>query len=523
MKIKRLTAGLAVAAMAATFFAAAPVLSAQAAPGDQPTAPAGFLATRTANLTDGPNTNVPILDAGVAYGGQPNPINIASLINTGAPTTSIASFVASNQAFSLVYGSSSVIPAWPCIVANSYIIDPQTGAQLLPTDKRYGSISCDAFGDLIYTPSLAMGANGPVVIKIYYEIVGWVDTSWSATPPTATSARFSPWVSGTISVTVKNKPASSGCAYDGQAGCLTADLQAFAKKDGPASAKINVITPNVLFTDKNGNPTGFVTGDGNWGLVFVDKASSIDQSISSTTLMSWANYTLGKKGDSITFTLPKTQYNWSGTVSYLFQLAPFVCDANGQVTSDGNYACMDQAETGLATFIVHPTLTAPDDIYSDQGAKVTVPLLGANALPIIGTAPFQDASCTFADTKSKTTLSGVGSISNPGGSKNPVFTPVADFVGDVTLSCTVADKWDPISNAVDVVIHVGTPAPTATTPVPAAPATPSCNTDSNGKCILSVTGGSLAAPMSSGLAAVVLLVAAGAGILVVRRRTSLAG
>jgi len=512
MKIKRLTAGLAVAAMAATFFAAAPVLSAQAAPGDQPATPIGFLATRAVS-----DPITPILDAGVVYGGQPNKISIASLINAGDPGESIAAFSTGWSTFGVQYGSPVVIPTWPCITANSRLIDPQTGAQLLPTDKRYGTISCDAFGNLIYTPSLAMGANGPVVIKIYYEIVGWVATSWAADP--AANATLSPWVSGTISVTVQNKPASSGCAYDDQAQCLTADLQAFAKKDGPASAKINVITPNVLFTDKNGNTTGFVTGDENWGLVLVDKASSIDQSISSTTLMGWASYTQGKKGDSITFTLPKTQYNWSGTVSYLFELAPFICDANGNVTSDGNYACMNQAQTGLATFIVHPTLTAPDDITSDQGAKVTVPLLGANALPIIGTAPFQDASCTFADTKSKTTLSGVGSISNPGGSKNPVFTPVADFVGDVTLTCTVADKWDPISNPVDVVIHVGTPAP-----APVAPATtpaPACD-NANGKCVLSVTGGSLAAPMSSGLAAVVLLVAAGAGILVVRRRTALA-
>jgi hypothetical protein len=69
-----------------------------------------------------------------------------------------------------------------------------------------------------------------------------------------------------------------------------------------------------------------------------------------------------------------------------------------------------------------------------------------------------------------------------------------------------------------VTIQVG-----AVAPAPAAPAAPACgsNCDSNGKLVS--TGGSLAAPMSSGLAAVVLLVAAGAGILVVRRRTALAG
>jgi len=282
---------------------------------------------------------------------------------------------------------------------------------------------------------------------------------------------------------------------------LTADVQAYAKKAKATSVTVELLTPNALKPDK----TGFVTGNGIWGLAAINNPDSNDKTLSYDTLMSAISFTFGANSSTVTFTPPAP--NWSGTVTYEYVLASYATGVADKTS----------LHTGLLTFTVHPTLTAQDPIVSDQGVAVSVPVISQ---PPIGSAAFANAKCVFASSKSKTTLTDVGTISNKS-SKDPVFTPNADFVGSTDLSCTVQDKWGITSNTITVTIQVGAAAPA----VPAAPTTaaPSCTTAgcSDGKLVS--TGGSLATPMSSGLAAVVLLVAAGAGILVVRRRTSLAG
>jgi len=499
MKIKKLTAVFAVAAMAAGFSLASPMLSAQAAPTTNP------VPDQIADITY-PGS----LPAGSTLG----PVDIAGLIgsDTTAASSPVTWFNGIQYPFSDYNTPLTTVDGWHdgwnCASVDVY--DPSTGAP----NKNLGSAYCQN-NQLYYVPNPVMGNKGDIIVWLHYELD--LVPNAHANSTLASTMKF-PAIQGIIKVTVTQPIDTSICAGGYSAKCINLDVQAFTDHN-TTSVKTELLSQNVLVTDAKGNViSGFVTGNGNWGLAALNNSRSNDNLLPSATLDAAATWKIGANSSTVTVTPP--QKNWSGIVYYDYVLASFTCDSTGtKQVPGGTTACTipQLYRTGLITVTVHPTLPAIDDIYSDQGAKVTIPVLEQS---IIGSKPFQDASCTFDGTKGKTTLANVGSIVNKGGSKDPVFTPVADFVGDVTLSCTVADKWDPISNAVSVVIHVGTPAP-----APVAPATtpaPACD-NANGKCVLSVTGGSLATPMSSGLAAVVLLVAAGAGILVVRRRTSLAG
>ena len=490
MKIKRLTAALAVAAMAAGFTLASPMLSAQAA------TPQGVAdtvqGTTTATI---PGGQMSLIDpwATIASSNDPTVRNsvVSSATAPAGPgaTTPVSGFIS-------ITGTGKPINHWSCYnrTAPTVTLAPgTTGGNL----ANLGSVKCDtATGQIAYTPNPAMGIMGDFQVIISYEIMavpGSLADGWLTTYTNI------PAIAGKILVTVTTPSNPSACDPKYTAQCLYADVQAYAKKAKTTSVKVELLTPNAV----KASGAGFVTGNGIWGLAAINNADSNDKTLSWVALENALSFTIGANSSVVTFTPPAP--NWSGTVTYEYDLASF---ANGVANN---------IYTGLLTFTVHPTLTAQDPIVSDQGAAVSVPVISQ---PPIGSGAFSHANCVFANSKSKTTLTDVGSISNKG-SKDPVFTPTADFVGSIDLSCSVQDVWGTTSNTITVTIQVGVVAPV----VPAAPTTaaPSCTTAgcSDGKLVS--TGGSLAAPMSSGLAAVVLLVAAGAGILVVRRRTALAG
>jgi len=349
--------------------------------------------------------------------------------------------------------------------------------------------------------------NAPDQVSLFYEI--WLNnTSQSVVNSWVDGGGINHGfgIQGTITVTI-NPPASNDPCANLSAVCIPADLQAWNSKDSTdaTTAKVTTIQPNT------GPKQVLTTADiaAGYALRSVDHATSSGAMFTTAALNAMVVRGTTKDPNAVTFTAPK---NWSGVITYQYRIDPISVNSAG-VTSWITPTTAKPEYIGLLVFTIHPTLSAPDPIASDPGAKVTVPVLEQS---IIGSKPFSNAACTFADTKNKTTLTGTGTISNKGGSKDPVFTPDAAFTGSVDLACTVQDKFGTVSNSVTVTITVGAPAP-----APVAP-TPACtNCDNSGKLVS--TGGSLAAPMSSGLAAVVLLVAAGAGILVIRRRTALAG
>jgi len=500
MKIKRLTAGLAVAAMAATFFAAAPILSANAAPA----------------LPAGADTVTTVLNIGTIPGGTAKTIDIAKTI--AADSSFAAESITDRLGLNTTVGNLQAslndtinFSGFPCTYA--VIMDQGTNKAMYtwpipaaPTvnDGSQGTVSC-ATGKLVYTPAPAMGKNADAPVDIYYELQGTYTTVGNNDPANTTI----PWFGGLLKLVVGKTTTPDPCATY-SAVCLSTTLQAWSSKDSSdaTSATLTTLQPNISATDGPLTSADMAAG---YGLYSVDQPTSSGNTILTAALKSSSMLTVGSKKDpnSVTFTAPK---NWSGVVTYVYTLAPFTADASGHRTFSTDTTTWF---IGLLTFTVQPTLPGIDPIVSDPGAAVTIPVLEQS---IIGSKPFSNAACTFADTKSKTTLAGTGSISNKGGSKDPIFTPTADFVGSVDLSCTVQDVWGITSNTVTVTVQVGAPAPAPVAPTTAAPA---CTQNCDGTLVS--TGGSLAAPMSSGLAAVVLLVAAGAGILVVRRRTALAG
>ena len=481
MKIKRLTAALAVAAMAAGFTLASPMLSANAANVRW----AGMQAPDTTySVPGGTTTSIPIWTALLADPiASTTPLFIPDLVSTVNTTHSVQD-VNSNW-----MSTASDFITWSCTNQTAPTIQQVTGTAV----QNLGSVKCGPNGTLVYTPNPAMGVMGDFQVYITYTLVAVASAGWTNGP----ALDSLPGIWGRILVTVGQYQATNSCTYDAK--CLTGDVQAYAKKAKAPSVKVELLAPNALRPDG----TGFVEGTGIWGLGAINFPDSNDKTLSTATLMSAISFAIGPNSSSVTFIPPAP--NWSGTVTYQYVLASY---AKG-------VADTDNLKTGLLTFTVHPTLTAQDPIVSDQGIAVSVPVLSQ---PPIGSGAFSHASCVFANSKNKTTLTDVGSISNKN-SKDPVFTPTADFVGSIDLSCTVQDVWGTTSNTITVTIQVGAAAPV----VPVAPtASPACGNGCNDGKLVS-TGGSLAAPMSSGLAAVVLLVAAGAGILVVRRRTSLAG
>jgi hypothetical protein len=182
-------------------------------------------------------------------------------------------------------------------------------------------------------------------------------------------------------------------------------VQAYAKKAKATSVKVELITPNIVGTGVN--PAGFIPVNSYWGLGAINNAWSNDKTLAQSTLISALSFKFGANSSVVTFTPPAP--NWSGTVNYQYELADY---ANGVAKN---------IHIGLLTITVHPTLTTPDPIISDQGVAVSVPIL---AQPPIGSAAFSNAKCVFANSKSKTTLTDVGTITNKG-SKDPVFTPTA--------------------------------------------------------------------------------------------------
>jgi len=482
--------------MAATFFVAAPILSAQALSVNTP--------DPIADINGGS------VDAGDTWGA----FSVDQLILATAPASPVmwfdqtygigtaaapaSTFEAMTDPANGTYTTQPVaqyMSGWE--ITNVSVYD-STGYNWAP---NLGSVNYSGTS-LSFTPNPAMADKGDIDVYLEYQMQAIPTALANGTP-----GLMIPAVSGRIKITVQ-KPVTSDCPTGYYtAKCLTADIQAYDKKADPTSVKVELLKPNVVVLDAKGNwVSGFVTGNGNWGLAAINSARSNDQMLSDTILKNAITWKIGANSSTVTFTPPKP--NWSGTVTYDYTLASYT-GPNGTASSTV------QSHTGAITFTVHPTLPGIDPIVSDPGAKVTVPVLEQT---IIGSKPFSNASCTFADTKSKTTLTGTGTISNKSGSKDPIFTPDAAFTGSVDLVCTVQDTWGITSNSITVTVQVGAvPAPADTT---AAPVAPACTTDC-GKLVS--TGGSLTAPMSSGLAAVVLLVAAGAGILVVRRRTVLAG
>jgi len=494
MKIKRLTAALAVAAMAAGFTLASPMLSAHA---DVPTVPQ----TTTYAYTDPIDVGTQV--EGSATAPTPTPIDLTT--EFGQDNAHMIPLTLNHVGPAMALGDvmplyKNILSGWSCTYA---VVADANGIAM--TDDRLGSATCDKkTGKITYTPAIGMGVGGDAPVLIYFSTTSVLDTSATGTYGTYAALKAATgWydnfvVNGYILVTVTQPKVSSGCDF--KIACLSATLQAWGKGDKQTTASVSAITSNI--NTKNAFSLS-ATQASTWGLVSIDNPSSIDQ-LTSVTLNSYVSMGAGNK---IVFAAPK---NWSGTVTYQYTIAPYP-------SNTADFSNYPSGVVGSVTFIVQPTLPAIDDLSTDVGVPVTIPVLSQ---AIIGSAPFQDANCVFASGRNKTSQTAVGTIVNKGGSKNPVFTPADGFTGDVTLSCTVADKWDPISNAVSVVIHVGAPAPAPVAPTTAAPA---CTTNCGNSGTLVSTGGSLAAPMSSGLAAVVLLVAAGAGILVVRRRTSLAG
>jgi len=506
MKIKRLTAGLAVAAMAAGFTLASPMLSAQAQTLPVPTGAwadtyaAGWGVQSTPDIAGDPIAPAPdLIDVKALLLNSPS--NSAT---SASPMTTYPDGVQQANVDWALNDTTNL--SWGVTKAQIYSDSPAvSGSQSVPNRGGLGTVTFSPTSTtLTYTPEPGLGVKAPATVYIYFEITG---------TPTATNTWF---ISGTtdanmVGITgwlqvVVGKPALTACQA-GPGVILTADLQAFGKFDDPASAKVDAITPNIkgITYKSTASIIPTVTDSKSWFVYSYNMSSSNDPSLQSNAALA-ESYLAGtpSKSTSLLFSAPK---NWSGSITYQYWIA--------KVDNAGAWIQNSQ-QPGCFIVTVHPTLTAPDPITSDPGAKVTVPLLGKGTLPIIGSAPFQNANCVFAS-NNKIKDSAVGTINNFGMLKNPVFTPNADFVGSVDLLCTVDDAFGTTSNAVTVTIQVGTPAPV----VPAAPTTPACDNCSNGKLVS--TGGSLATPMSSGLAAVVLLVAAGAGILVVRRRTALAG
>ena len=524
MKIKRLTAGLAVAAMAATFFAAAPIVSAQAAT-DTVTLSQAPLGNKTPGavyditVPDVPGNSfitINVFDKLVQdpqYSTWPLAEPDYSVDSSSGPGTisiaNLASWTDPSNGTSSLYGMfGPFVSSWNCNSSDVIVEDGAGNPQ--PT---YGYVKCDVNGNLTFTPTLVMGSNGGIPVTLHYVITSALTPAAAATFGLTTSTPAGTLqhvqLQGDIHLTVTTPQNPNACPPG--AACLTADVQAYGKKDNPNSVKIDLLTPNIFIAASN--PTGVLTAadtPSSWGLAAVNNPTSVDTTIPQSTLQSFVTYTKAKGSNTVKFTPP---VGWSGTVTYDYVIAKYIC-------VDGTQACpvldpkgLPGSYTGSVTFTTHPTLPDIDQIASDPGAKVTVPVLEQS---IIGSKAFMNAACTFADTKSKTTLAGTGTISNKGGSKDPIFTPDAAFTGSVDLACTVQDKFGIGSNSITVTIQVGAPAP-----APIAP-TPACGDSCNGGKLVS-TGGSLATPMSSGLAAVVLLVAAGAGILVIRRRTALAG
>jgi len=533
MKIKRLTAGLAVAAMAATFFAAAPILSAQAAQDAAPLpaypqisyggTPFKMYDITAPDVPGNSSLTINVFDSLLQDGMSSTPLwqyitvdytnstlyAIADLASITDPAngTSGASGTASQYGANGVYVSS-----WNCN-ASDIIVEDGSGTP----QPSYGYVSCGKNGTLTYTPTLVMGSNGDIPIILHYAITTSLTALANSTfGQGMVAAGNSPLLqhvtlAGNINLTVTFPQNLNACGKD--AACLNADVQAYGKKDNPNSVKIDLLTPNIFIAASN--PTGILKASdvpASWGLSAVNAPTSVDTTIPTATLQSFVSYTKAKGSNTVKFTPP---VNWSGTVTYDYVIAKYTCGNSGTdaCSSPDPVSGAPRLYVGSVTFTTHPTLPDIDPIASDPGVKVTVPVLEQS---IIGSKAFMNAACTFADTKSKTTLAGTGTISNKGGSKDPIFTPDAAFTGSVDLACTVQDKFGITSNSVTVTVQVGVPAP-----APVAP-TPACGDSCNGGKLVS-TGGSLAAPMSSGLAAVVLLVAAGAGILVVRRRTALAG
>jgi len=368
-------------------------------------------------------------------------------------------------------------------------------------DTNHGTASCSgamtdtypSTTNLTYNPGNFMGNNGDARAYIQYNLVPTFAT------PRPANAMQDIIITGYVFVTVQ-KPALTGCDAS-QAVNLKATIQAYGKGDDATSAKFDLVKSNVASNTNTKGAIKYPDTAAMWGLESFNSGDSTDP------YFAWnAQSLLKQAGNTVTFTPPQ---DWSGVVTYIYDIAKYDSTSATPVFLDTPDA------KGCVVITVQPTLTAPDQLTTDQGVAVTIPLLGQGSLKIIGTKDFTNANCVFVST-GKIKDSAVGSILNKGKDKNPIFTPNADFVGSVDLSCTVEDAIGTTSNAVTVTIQVGA------VPAPAS-VVPACTTncDSNGKLVS--TGGSLATPMGSGLVALVLLVAAGAGILVVRRRTALAG
>jgi len=513
MKIKRLTAALAVAAMAAGFTLASPMLSAQANPvSPEPYHVDDITATATAGI-DNPINLVDALAAADPAATQPTALGGAYGQNvvvgfSGNPTTSVAD----NMGYLTINTTAQpqYYQNWKCDNPQIWTAIP-TSANDKPVTSTgsLGSVSCDMTADgkgvIVYHPSPVLGVNGNATVYLSYELYGNLLPAWDLNGSNGVTPSNNPEFWGYIKVTVTQQPAT-GC---GTGATLTVDQQAWGKYDDAVSPKIEMVKPNIL-TSMNQKGKIPSADAANWAVLWINTATSNDLTLSQTAVESLISWTAGK-GTSVVFNAPQF---WSGTADFSYAVSKFTpatATTLAKATGDPIVGCLH--------VIIRPTLTAPDPIVSDPGAPVTIPLLGTGSLPIIGSKYFNNANCVFAsNNKAKDTS--VGLITNKGKDKNPIFTPNADFTGSVDLLCTVDDAWGTTSNQVTVTIQVGAvPAPADTST--AAPVAPSCTTPGCDKLVS--TGGSLATPMSSGLAAVVLLVAAGAGILVVRRRTSLAG